>query len=46
MCFTGVADQLQTNFASEMRNILKCVFEMNSLARQEVSGIAQVSLTD
>lgn len=25
-----------------MRNILKCVFEMNSLARQEVSGIAQV----
>lgn len=35
VCISGVADQLQTNFASEMRNILKCVFEMNSSVRQE-----------
>ena len=26
----GVADQLQTNYASDLRHILKCVFEMNS----------------
>lgn len=25
-----MADQLQTNFASDLRNILKCVFLMNS----------------
>lgn len=30
MCIAGVADQLQTNFASDLRNILKCVFLMNS----------------
>ncbi|CAN7990507.1 unnamed protein product [Ixodes hexagonus] len=35
VCISGVADQLQTNFASEMRNILKCVFEMNSSVRQD-----------
>ncbi|KAL4648769.1 hypothetical protein GN956_G6863 [Arapaima gigas] len=28
VCISGVADQLQTNFASDMRAILKCVFEM------------------
>ncbi|XP_015520780.1 lateral signaling target protein 2 homolog [Neodiprion lecontei] len=30
VCVAGVADQLQTNFASDLRNILKCVFLMNS----------------
>lgn len=30
VCISGVADQLQTNFAGDLRNILKCVFEMNS----------------
>ncbi|XP_015119793.1 lateral signaling target protein 2 homolog isoform X2 [Diachasma alloeum] len=30
VCIAGVADQLQTNFASDLRNILKCVFLMNS----------------
>ena len=25
-----MADQLQTNYASDLRHILKCVFEMNS----------------
>ena len=26
----GVADQLQTNYASDLRHILKCVFECNA----------------
>lgn len=26
----GVADQLQTNYASDLRHILKCVFELNT----------------
>lgn len=30
MCIAGVADQLQTNFASDLRNILKSVFLMNT----------------
>ncbi|KAG1667539.1 Lateral signaling target protein 2 [Nymphon striatum] len=30
VCISGVADQLQTNYASDLRNILKCVFDMNS----------------
>ncbi|XP_037577135.1 lateral signaling target protein 2 homolog [Dermacentor silvarum] len=38
---SGVADQLQTNFAGEMRNILKCVFEMNSSSKQDSSAISQ-----
>ncbi|GIY69056.1 lateral signaling target protein 2 homolog [Caerostris extrusa] len=29
VCVSGVADQLQTNYASDLRNILKCVFDMN-----------------
>lgn len=29
MCIAGVADQLQTNFAADLRNILKSVFLMN-----------------
>lgn len=30
VCIAGVADQLQTNFASDLRNILKYVFLMNA----------------
>lgn len=30
VCISGVADQLQTNFASDLRNILKSVFLMNA----------------
>lgn len=30
VCIAGVADQLQTNFASDLRNILKSVFLMNA----------------
>ncbi|CAK1541078.1 unnamed protein product [Leptosia nina] len=29
VCIAGVADQLQTNFAADLRNILKAVFLMN-----------------
>lgn len=30
VCIAGVADQLQTNFASDLRNILKYVFVINT----------------
>lgn len=30
ICLLGVADQLQTNYAGDLRNILKSVFDMNS----------------
>ncbi|UYV83503.1 ZFYVE28 [Cordylochernes scorpioides] len=36
VCIAGVADQLQTNFASDLRNILKCVFDMNSSVTPEL----------
>ncbi|KAL3863867.1 hypothetical protein ACJMK2_005594 [Sinanodonta woodiana] len=29
VCISGVADQLQTNYASDLRHILKSVFDMN-----------------
>ncbi|XP_041368411.1 lateral signaling target protein 2 homolog [Gigantopelta aegis] len=29
VCISGVADQLQTNFASDLRNILRAVFDLN-----------------
>lgn len=29
VCISGVADQLQTNYASDLRKILKCVFLIN-----------------
>ena len=32
-----MADQLQTNFASDLRNILKCVFELH-VADMELSS--------
>ncbi|XP_067935880.1 lateral signaling target protein 2-like [Watersipora subatra] len=30
VCISGVADQLQSNFACDLRNILKCVFELHT----------------
>lgn len=30
VCIAGVADQLQTNFAGDLRHILKCVFLMGA----------------
>lgn len=36
VCVSGVADQLQTNYASDLRNILKSVFDMNCSQSQIV----------
>lgn len=30
ICISGVADQLQTNYAADLRSTLKCVFAMNA----------------
>ena len=38
VCISGVADQLQTNFASDLRNILKVVFQINSTPEEDSSG--------
>lgn len=35
MCIAGVADQLQTNFAADLRQILKSVFLMNCTQEEE-----------
>lgn len=45
VCIAGVADQLQTNFASDLRNILKCVFLMNSSQTIEDEDTKEESLT-
>ncbi|XP_017766258.1 PREDICTED: lateral signaling target protein 2 homolog [Eufriesea mexicana] len=44
VCIAGVADQLQTNFASDLRNILKCVFLMNSSQTVEDGEMKDESL--
>ena len=38
VCISGVADQLQTNFASDLRNILKVVFQINATPEEDSSG--------
>lgn len=40
VCIAGVADQLQTNFASDLRNILKAVFLMNASDSNETPTLA------
>ncbi|XP_053994035.1 lateral signaling target protein 2 homolog isoform X1 [Hylaeus volcanicus] len=45
VCIAGVADQLQTNFASDLRNILKCVFLMNSSQTVEDGETKDESVT-
>lgn len=35
VCIAGVADQLQTNFASDLRNILKSVFLINATSSSD-----------
>lgn len=45
VCIAGVADQLQTNFASDLRNILKCVFLMNSSQTVKEGETKDESLT-
>lgn len=37
VCISGVADQLQTNYASDFRNILKSVFDINCSPNVQVS---------
>lgn len=41
VCIAGVADQLQTNFASDLRNILKYVFLMNTSDSAESSSTTE-----
>lgn len=43
VCIAGVADQLQTNFASDLRNILKAVFLMNA---SDATNDASVNSSD
>lgn len=42
---TGVADQLQTNYASDLRNILKSVFDMNC-SQSQISEKCDNSTSD
>ncbi|KAF2901962.1 hypothetical protein ILUMI_04222 [Ignelater luminosus] len=44
VCIAGVADQLQTNFASDLRNILKAVFLMNASDSNETPTVTEQSL--
>lgn len=39
VCVAGVADQLQTNFASDLRNILKAVFLINTSDSNETTEL-------
>ncbi|GLH03460.1 Lateral signaling target protein 2 homolog [Gryllus bimaculatus] len=39
VCIAGVADQLQTNFAGDLRNILKCVFLMSAVSNGSSSSL-------
>ncbi|KAH8338476.1 hypothetical protein KR059_006393, partial [Drosophila kikkawai] len=41
VCIAGVADQLQTNFASDLRHILRSVFLMNMSSAQEEIDIPE-----
>ncbi|XP_075210178.1 lateral signaling target protein 2 homolog isoform X2 [Lycorma delicatula] len=39
VCIAGVADQLQTNFAGDLRNILKSVFLINASNKTELEEV-------
>ncbi len=39
MCIAGVADQLQTNFAADLRQILRAVFLMNCTQEEELPAL-------
>lgn len=43
ICISGVADQLQTNYAADLRSTLKCVFAMNAVPGDDEcdEGMAQ-----
>ena len=40
ICISGVADQLQTNYAADLRSTLKCVFAMNATPCEETPSIS------
>ncbi|KAK1159198.1 hypothetical protein AOXY_G21819 [Acipenser oxyrinchus oxyrinchus] len=42
VCISGVADQLQTNFASDMRTILKSVFEVTASSADPWADSAEI----
>ncbi|MBN3273515.1 LST2 protein, partial [Polyodon spathula] len=44
VCISGVADQLQTNFASDMRTILKSVFEVTASSADPCADSAEIEL--
>ncbi|XP_067008607.2 lateral signaling target protein 2 homolog isoform X2 [Anabrus simplex] len=44
VCIAGVADQLQTNFAGDLRNILKCVFLMSATSNGDSSTDSEPEL--
>ncbi|KAK9886137.1 hypothetical protein WA026_014924 [Henosepilachna vigintioctopunctata] len=44
VCIAGVADQLQTNFASDLRNILKAVFLINTSDTSEAADQSSTCL--
>ena len=46
ICISGVADQLQTNYAADLRSTLKCVFAINATPMEDspsISGGASTS---
>ncbi|CAH0554729.1 unnamed protein product [Brassicogethes aeneus] len=45
VCIAGVADQLQTNFACDLRNILKYVFLINASEESTIEPAMAISMT-
>lgn len=41
--FLGIADQLQSNFASDLRHILKTVFNCNTLSSEPTTSVSTKS---
>ncbi|OXA38085.1 Lateral signaling target protein 2 [Folsomia candida] len=46
ICISGVADQLQTNYAADLRSTLKCVFAMNATPSEFEEENEESSLED
>jgi len=46
ICISGVADQLQTNYAADLRSTLKCVFAINAIPSEYEIGDESGSLED
>lgn len=43
ICISGIADQLQSNFASDLRHILKTVFNCNTLSSEPTTSVSTKS---